>query len=260
MNELLGLSVRPLTGTDSETNDLFTELISKAKLKKPMAFFGNETSHAYHLSENKCLDRPDLARGFFLRPACEPIILSHFEQFKANEFDVDKYVQFASVLTLQHIKLRGLKNAKLVLDENEVLETHCTQSPAEAISSILQMVKEAGSIDSRFFIDISARTILIQPLVNSNSRTVTAFLNLALMKKFSLCGPPISIGPSYVVRPQATFHALRELYNYSNWLPFSNLFKQALKDSIFVMNCKFDYKQYSENENSADTSELDSPR
>jgi hypothetical protein len=229
MNKLLGLSVRPLEFRDSETDDLFSELIFKANSKNPTAFFGTETSHAYHLSETKTLDRPDLARGFFLRPACEPIILSHFEQFKASEFDVETYVQFASVLTLQHIKLRGIPIAKLVLDDDDVLETHCGQSPSEAISSILQIVREVEQIDSRFFIEMLARTILIQPLVNSNSRTITAFLNLALMKQHGLYGPPISIGPSFVIRPQATFHALRELYNYSNWLPFFRLIQTGAK-------------------------------
>lgn len=258
MNELLGLSFRPLTSTDSETGDLFTELISRANSKNPTSFFGNETSHAYHLLDQRNLERSDLARGFFLRPACEPIILSHFEQFKENEFSVETYVQFASVLTLQNIKLRRIPNAKLVLDDNEILETHCSQLPNEAISSILKIIKEVEEIDSGFLIEILARTILIQPLVNSNSRTISGFLNLALMKQHSICGPPLSIGPSFVVRPKETFFALRELYTFSNWLPFLDLFKQALKENIFALNLNSELKHCSENQNSEDTSELDS--
>jgi hypothetical protein len=216
----------------SKLNSLIHSIIELSAGKTSQYFFGNELAHAHLVSQYSNLVYADLARRYFFRPACEPIVSSFYTSIQEGSFNFSSYVQLASSLTLCEITLRGNSSARLSLNDTEFLETKSETKPVDAIQQLIGLNSPIKVIDTSVFVSVLAITILHQPLVNSNSRTITAFLNLLLMKKYELAGPPISLGPSFVVRPELTFRALQELYLHNKWNAFVNLLEIALEECL----------------------------
>lgn len=228
--DFLELGIRPLKKIDRKLKVLFNDSIEIAQSKQTRFFFGNELKHAHYLIDQAIVSSPDLARRFFFRPASECIVSSYYDAICSQEFDVDSYLKLASTLTLQDIPLRRTPVGMLSLHGGSTIQISSQLAPRQAIKSIISLNGQYYDIDIYYVISILAMTILHQPLMNSNSRTITAFLNLLLMRKHQLHGPPLTIGPSFVTRPEAAYSALRELHQRSNWMPFLDLFALALHE------------------------------
>lgn len=223
----------------SDASELFYTLISALKERPTRSFFGIELAHAHYLIEETDLEQRELVRRYFLRPASEPIIFSYFDIIKKNKFTEADYLRLAEILTLNKITTRKSDTACIALESSDILDIRTAFTPKTAIKRLISAFQPNSTIDFKSYVQYLGSTIVYQPLSNSNSRTVCAFLNLAVMKRFGLQGPFASLGPAFVARPVETFKALQSLVYQNNWKPFVSLFTLALQENLLILNEKY---------------------
>jgi hypothetical protein len=230
--DILELGLAPLSVEDPELERLFQVTIDLTRKTPKFGSFGNESCHAFLLSEGGIGEFPELARRYLLRPGIEPIILSYQPLLDSKSFTTQSYIDLASALSLKSARLRMSEEGKLALDDRETIVSTSRLSPEFAVQKIISFCVHSKEIDVYSILSLLVSTIIHQPLRDANSRTANALLNIAIMSAFDLAGPAMSVGPSFVVRPHESFAALFQLYENGNWQPFVTLFKQALSEGI----------------------------
>ncbi len=198
----------------------------------PLRLIGTELRIAFLAIGNQQLEDGDndfwlrKCRQLCLRPAVEPLLLSHWRKLKNFEMDEKGIAAFCSML-------HGSNQTLRTGDSYGLWDNVRFESPDVARSwwSDIKTVAKDPQFATLLPAYAYARTIIAHPFPDGNGRLARALVHASLARISDLSAPILPLAPAFYKHGGKIADAIRKLSGSGNWNEFASTFAVALHEA-----------------------------